>query len=540
MNPMSKRIAPVVAVLSIAIGLILPPNASAATGTIMPSPYQTVLDTNGNPVSGACIWVTTAGTATPVNTYTDVGLTVANTNPIIANSAGRYTAFLTPGSSYKFVIESTPCSSISHGSTLVTADNIAATPVSAAAVDVVGTAGEAISAGNAVYLSDGSGSKVAGQWYKADTGNAYSSTAPRVGMAPSAIASGAAGTVRISGSVTGLSSLSVSATYYISTSGAITSTAPALRRVIGTADSATSIILGDIAVPTQAWVDDFRLTLTTAVPVTTADVTGASATTIFLSPYVGNRIDLPDSSGNPQRVTSAEISIAIPATTSQMYTVWGFLSGSTATLELLAWTNDTTPCATCTPVRTNGRLLKSGDSTRMYLGNVRTTAVSGQTEDSGFACTTTKRYLWNYYNRLKVPLCRLESTATWTYNVAAYRQAGAAVANQVDVIVGVAELPIELRVVASASNATAGTVMAVSIGEDSTTTPSTLAVQPQAQQQVANDAMPLASALVKYPAVGRHFYTWLEFVSVAAGATTFIGTTGTGLPQSGIVGTWER
>jgi hypothetical protein len=72
--------------LSIAIGLILPLSASAATGTIMPSPVQVVLDANGNPVASACIWTYTAGTSTAINTYTDVGLTVANANPIIANS----------------------------------------------------------------------------------------------------------------------------------------------------------------------------------------------------------------------------------------------------------------------------------------------------------------------------------------------------------------------------------------------------------------------------------------------------------------------
>jgi hypothetical protein len=38
-----------------------------------------------------------------VATYTDVGLLIANTNPIIADSSGRFVAFLTQGLSYKFV-----------------------------------------------------------------------------------------------------------------------------------------------------------------------------------------------------------------------------------------------------------------------------------------------------------------------------------------------------------------------------------------------------------------------------------------------------
>src|SRR5438067_5255642 len=152
----------VLALLLILIGVSR--GIQAATGTITPSPFQLILDNSGNPVNAGCIWTYTAGTSTPVATYTDVALSVANANPIIASSAGRFTAFLTPGQSYKFTYENTPCSAGAHGSTLVTADNIAATPASAANVDTTGTAGEAISAGQAGYLSDGSGSKTDGPW----------------------------------------------------------------------------------------------------------------------------------------------------------------------------------------------------------------------------------------------------------------------------------------------------------------------------------------------------------------------------------------
>lgn len=74
-----------------------------AVGTPAPAPYQTVLDTNGNPASGA--WITTynAGTLTPVVTWADAAMTIPQSNPIIADSAGRYVAFLQPGLSYKFV-----------------------------------------------------------------------------------------------------------------------------------------------------------------------------------------------------------------------------------------------------------------------------------------------------------------------------------------------------------------------------------------------------------------------------------------------------
>jgi hypothetical protein len=224
------------------LAILLPRLAAAQQYTIAPTPFQTALDNSGHIVSGACVWTYTAGTTTPATTYSDNAGT-ANSNPIKADSAGRFTAYLVAGTSYKFVYE-TSCTAPSHGTTLRTADNIAGVPAAAANVDVqTATAGETISAGQCAYLSDGSGGKNSGQWYKCDSANTYSSTLPEVGLALTAIASSAQGTIRLAGSVTGLSSLSVGSEYFVGTAGAITSTAPANRRHLGHADSATSLIL---------------------------------------------------------------------------------------------------------------------------------------------------------------------------------------------------------------------------------------------------------------------------------------------------------
>ena len=48
------------------------------------------LDSNGDPVSGAKAYIYETGTTTPVTTYTDSDLTTAHTNPIIADSDGRF------------------------------------------------------------------------------------------------------------------------------------------------------------------------------------------------------------------------------------------------------------------------------------------------------------------------------------------------------------------------------------------------------------------------------------------------------------------
>lgn len=475
-----------------------------ATGTLAPAPYQTVLDANGNPVSGAKINTYVAGTTTPAATYSDVALSVANTNPIIADSAGRYVAYLSPGASYKFVIQD------ASGASIRSQDNVSAVPASSVNLDVTGVAGETLTAGQAVYLSDGSGSKVAGSWYKTDSGQIYSSVLPQVGMLPAAIASGASGTIRLSGQVTGLSALVVGTTYYIGTAGTLTATAPPLQRALGVADTTSSLVLTANPPKLAAmWADDFRLTLTTATPVTTADVT--AATTLYCSPYLGNRIDLPDASGNPVRHTSVEFSIAVPASTSQLYDVFAFSTAGVATLELLAWTNDSTRATTVT--RTNGRYFKTGDATRLYLGSFRTTTVSGQTEDS-----LTKRYVWNYYNRIRRALHRHETTNGWTYTTATIRQANGAAANQIDVVVGIAEVMLDLDVSTNVSNSTGGINVTVGIGEDSTS--SLLANILGGDSQALTTTGQVRVSVRREVPVGRHFYPWLEF-SAATGTTTW-------------------
>jgi hypothetical protein len=97
--------------------------------TLAPPPYQTVFDNTGAPVSNACVWTYAAGTTTPIATYSDADGTV-NTNPIRTDSAGRFTAYLVPGTGYKFVYE-LPATPPAHGAVLRTADNVVGAPAAA-------------------------------------------------------------------------------------------------------------------------------------------------------------------------------------------------------------------------------------------------------------------------------------------------------------------------------------------------------------------------------------------------------------------------
>ena len=79
-------------------------------------------DNSGVILSGGLIYVYSAGTTTPVTTYQDSSGSVAHTNPIVLDSAGRVPTevWLTAGASYKFVLKT------STSVTLWTQDNIRA------------------------------------------------------------------------------------------------------------------------------------------------------------------------------------------------------------------------------------------------------------------------------------------------------------------------------------------------------------------------------------------------------------------------------
>lgn len=522
-------------ILTLGILLLLAAPVCAQTGTVAPVAKFTGFDSNGDPLSSGKLCTYTSGTTTAATTYTSATLGAANTNPVILDSAGRADVWLVPGQSYKFVLRSAGSSpsECTTGTIQWTVDGIGAVPTSSNNLDVLGTVGEAITAGQAVYLSDGSGSKTAGQWYKTDATLAYASTTGIVGLAPSAISSTTAGTIRLQGTVTGLSALTVGASYYLSAStpGAITATAPTnLRRPVGVADTTSSIVLN--ANPNVPPVDlatcDGRLTLESNVPVSTTDQT--AKTTLYWTPYFGNRCALYDGTWWTLR-TFAQLSIVIPATTAQLYDVYLYDNAGTLALELNAWTNDTTP-ATAHDGATfyqDGVPVKAGTPTRRFLGVMRTTTVSGQSEDS-----LSKRLVWNVYHRLRRPLRVLETTNSWAYSVNTFRQANGSTANQVAIVVGVAEGTLELAVRSLVTDTSALDTSYVAIGAGSTTTP------------VANARMipgPAAtgsfnSAWADYttqPAIGYQFYTWLEKAS-AVGVTTWYGDNGGTSEQTGLVG----
>lgn len=61
-------------------------------------------DNAGAFLNGGLLFVYAAGTTTKINTYADAQLVTPNTNPIVLDSEGRCTCFITPGQAVKFVL----------------------------------------------------------------------------------------------------------------------------------------------------------------------------------------------------------------------------------------------------------------------------------------------------------------------------------------------------------------------------------------------------------------------------------------------------
>jgi hypothetical protein len=276
-----------------------------------------------------------------------------------------------------------------------------------------------------------------------------------------------------------------------------------------------------------------RLTATTAVPVTTANVSGV--TSIFYTPYMGNRIALYDGTSSWLVRTFAEITISLVGlTASKPYDIFAYDNAGTVTIETLVWTNTTTRATALT--LQNGVYVKSGATTRRYLGTVYINSSGGQTDD-----TLLKRYIWNYYHRVPRGLAVFETTNSWTYTTNTWRQANGATGNQVEIMVGVAEVPLSLALRVGFSHSAGAIRATVAIGQDSTSaTPSATTGAWGSVAPAGITFQSVAAIYETFPVVGYHFYPWME-ISEASGTMTWYGDNGSNAegPNSGMVGSIE-
>jgi hypothetical protein len=505
-----------------------------ASYTPAPNLKRQLLTDGGAPLAAGRIYTFLAGTSTPVSTYKTSSGTAWGSY-IQLDSAGRPEngeVYLAPGTSYKFEART------SAGVTLWTQDNIPAVPGSAASLDFTITLGANVDAGDLVYASDGT-AITAGTWGKADADLAYASTTPELAFALTSGSSGDQIQVRQGGIMELAGPLSPGAKYYASaTAGAITTTAPVNARYVGQALSVTTLLVNNeiadsatdsvVIDPKIKTLCNGRLSLTTGVPITVTDVT--AATTLYWVPYLGNTVGL--YTGTRWKAFElSQLSIAVPATTATAYDVFIDYNAGTPALSVTAWTNITTRATALTTQ--DGVDVLTGSTGKRYVGSFETTGVSGQTEDSA-----ANRLLYNHYNQVPRPLRVHDSTDSWTYSTATYRQARATTTNQVAVMVGAVGSPVSIKAIHQMTNSSGNpTIAYTSIGYDSTTTPATGVTNHGSGtgNPVSITANPHAE-LVHFPAVGVHTYVWLEAPDSANATSTWYGDGGVTFYQTGLIG----
>lgn len=286
---------------------------------------------------------------------------------------------------------------------------------------------------------------------------------------------------------------------------------------------------------------DGRLTLESGVAVSTTDQ--KAKTTVYFTPYLGARVAVYDGTRwvlHTFTERSLALGTLIDATN---YDVFLYDNAGTLTLTLgPAWTSatargtgaGTTELTTQDGVYVNAVSISGGPAAKAgrYLGTIRTTSTT-TTEDS-----LANRLVWNAHSRRPRPVRVTESANSWT--VGAWRYVNNSAANRVEVIQG---LPPDSLIDLTALLLMEGYDLSppayigvTGIGYDSASAPVSGCLYSSVYSALsAGIKVAATAALVHYPALGWHYYSWLE--DYVTTATTAYGDDG-GVVASGMSGVW--
>ena len=264
-----------------------------------------------------------------------------------------------------------------------------------------------------------------------------------------------------------------------------------------------------------------RLSLRTGFAQADIEVTGASAQTIYYQPFTHSGIHLWD--GTIWRLfqfTFDNISLSLSGlTTTFPYDVYLYNNAGTPTLEVAQW-------ASSSAFTANGFIhgirCKGGDVTRRYVGTIQMQA-TGQCEDS-----YSRRFVWNFYNRVRNVMRKAESTATWSYTTASFRSMNNSTANRIELVSGDYFSLLDIECFGTTTGGTA--MRSAGIGLDSTS------ANTQHQTHGWNQAgQGPIKARAQFYLIGYHFVQALEF----GGASASFQGSGTSGASAGLLGIWE-
>lgn len=260
-----------------------------------------------------------------------------------------------------------------------------------------------------------------------------------------------------------------------------------------------------------------RLTLTSGTPITSSDVT--SAQHLYYTPYASGQITLWNGV-TWKLVYFDELSLYagngsdLILTPSKNYDVFLYLNGNSPAMEFgPVWTDNNTRSVGLSYYQ--GVRVKSTDYTRRYVGTIRSTATVGLLEDS-----TSKRFVWNYDNRVMRSLKRVESTDSWSYSGITYRAANGSTSNSVEIVFGdTSYVEADVQVLLFAASSGYGASVGVGIDTETTNSASVFGCYTTA------NTYSISSAIYRgYPSVGFHVLYWIEITGGIA--ITWYGDSG--------------
>ncbi len=254
---------------------------------------------------------------------------------------------------------------------------------------------------------------------------------------------------------------------------------------------------------------------------------GVSNTTLYISPYKGNSIALYDGSATWNIRTSAEFSIALGTLTSALpYDVFVYDNSTVPTAELLAWTSDTARATAL--VKQNGVSVKTGATTRRYIGTIRTDSTTTTIDNRGCIITVVgaKRFVFNNDNRVNTSLCVYDTATNQAYTSATIRQMNGTAGNQVEFILGLNENAVIANSLEYVAPALATDDVASGLGLDSTIAYS--GTVGKFGTGNTNNDITIGGSLIIVPTIGYHYLAHLQN-GAGGGTSPWYGSVNTGV-----------
>jgi hypothetical protein len=364
------------------------------------NPFGQHFSSTPSPLSGAKLFFYAAGTSTKLDTYSDTGLSVANSNPVVLNSSGRPDVDIYLSDAAYKVVLAPSTDSDPPTSPIWTADNYYIPPVNA-------------------RVRSGAGS-------------------------PNGSVAGTAGSSTVAASVYWDTTNNI---LYVCTTTGTSSTA------VWTAVNASTAAA--VVPPPQGY-----LTPTSGPPIIATDATAQTA--VYYTPLNGVLVPIYNgSSFTPTVFSELTLTLASQHVADTIYDVFAFSNTGVVTLATgPAWNTSTagsgargTGAGTTQISKINGLWVNTvsmtgrngsttytiGANRGTYLGSLLIDGTNGQVTCHRGYGQTRRWAIWNAYNRQPLVLRAGDSTASWTYNSGTYRASNNATANVAKLFCGLAE-----------------------------------------------------------------------------------------------------